>query len=199
MRIATGEAVRMTQRPPALGEIAGAVRQGRARAGVAAVVAALAVLLTVIHLGSDWNGFAWAAAQVVLVFIAWFDVQTRRILNVVVLPLTATALLLRVAFERDELLACVLTGAAAVLAFLVLNIVTRGGLGMGDVKLAGAICVLLGVSGLTALVIGTVLGGMAALLMLARGATRRSSLAYAPYLCAGAVVVVLTAAPPPLV
>ena len=189
----------MTSTGTARAEITAAARRGPARVAAAALAAVAAVVVTLFHLGADANAVAWSVVQVVLVFIAWFDVQTRRILNVVVLPLTTVALLLRIAFERDELLACVLTCIGAAVVFFVLNALTRGGLGMGDVKLAAAVCMLLGVAGVTALVIGTILGGAAALLMIARGAGRRSTLAYGPYLCAGAVIVILTASPPPLV
>jgi leader peptidase (prepilin peptidase)/N-methyltransferase len=69
---------------------------------------------------------------------------------------------------------------------------------MGDVKLAALIGVLLGRDAATALILGAFLGGVAGLVMIVRGASRRTSLAYGPYLAAGAVVVILLATPPAL-
>lgn len=189
----------MTVTRTARADIAAAAKDAPARAVWASVIAVGVALLTVIHLGAGSNGLAWSVVQVALVFVAWFDVQTRRILNRVVVPVTILALLLRVAFERDHLLECAVAGVGATAVFLLISMLARGGIGMGDVKLAGTICVLLGFAGVTALAVGTVLGGLAALIMLVRGATRRSSLAYGPYLAVGAVVVILLTTPPPLV
>jgi leader peptidase (prepilin peptidase)/N-methyltransferase len=84
-------------------------------------------------------------------------------------------------------------------AFLVLALLVRGGLGMGDVKLAAAEGLLFGKVAVEALFLGIVLGGVAAaLLLVTRRAGRRATYAYGPYLVLGAVVAVLALHPPPL-
>ncbi|HID33596.1 MAG TPA: prepilin peptidase [Anaerolineae bacterium] len=83
-----------------------------------------------------------------------------------------------------------LTGSAG---FLFLAILGRGALGMGDVKLAGAIGALFGFpDALYALFWGVMLGGVAALyLLIARKAGLKSAFAYAPYLAAGAWILAM--------
>jgi len=78
--------------------------------------------------------------------------------------------------------------------FLLLAIIGRGALGMGDVKLAGVIGMMLGYPDvLTALTIGAVLGALMALLLLvSRRATRKTAIAYAPYLAVGALMALWT-------
>ena len=68
-------------------------------------------------------------------------------------------------------------------------LLSRGHLGMGDVKLAGLIGLMLGYPAvINALVVGILLGAGAALILLAtRRANRKSTMAYAPYLALGAL------------
>jgi leader peptidase (prepilin peptidase)/N-methyltransferase len=167
---------------------------------VAAAVAAVAlVVLTLVRYGLGANGVAWSIVQVVLVWITWVDLRERRIPNVVVLPLAAGAIIARIAFERDALLEILLAGVVAFVVFLFLAVVVRGGLGMGDVKLAGTEGFLLGSAAFYALVLGVVAGGLAAVLLLAaRRITRKSTYAYGPYLALGAAVAVLASSPPAL-
>ena len=64
-------------------------------------------------------------------------------------------------------------------------------MGMGDVKLAGVIGLMVGYPlVLPALLGGIILGGLAAaLLLITKRATRKTAIAYAPYLCVGALAV----------
>ncbi len=84
-------------------------------------------------------------------------------------------------------------GAAGLGLFLVLALIQRRGMGMGDVKLAGMIGLLLGYPEvLNALLLGILLGGIvAAGLLIARRVSRRGTIAYAPFLSAGAIVTLL--------
>jgi leader peptidase (prepilin peptidase)/N-methyltransferase len=164
----------------------------------AVVVAGALAVATVVRLGAGAEGFAWAIAQVVLVFIAWFDALERRIPNLVVLCTAAAALALRIAFARHTLRESVLAAVLAFVVFFVLALIARGGLGMGDVKLAGLIGLLLGRDAVTALLLGGLIGGVAAIVLLARGASRSTSFAYGPYLAAGAAVVIVLQTPLPL-
>ena len=84
--------------------------------------------------------------------------------------------------------------------FYVLALLMRGGLGMGDVKLAGMLGFLLGSAAFPALVIGIGLGGLWAVALVAsRKATLRSSIAYGPFLAVGGAIAILFFNPPPLV
>jgi leader peptidase (prepilin peptidase) / N-methyltransferase len=166
---------------------------------VPAVAAVALGVLTVLLLGADANAVCWGAVQVVLVALAAEDVRSRRIPNAITGPASAAAIVLRVAFERSELVEILIAGAASFAVFLALALVVRGGLGMGDVKLAGLLGLLLGTAVVPALFLGTLAGGVASLAILARTRTRRTTMAYGPYLCLGGAVTILALNLPRLV
>jgi leader peptidase (prepilin peptidase)/N-methyltransferase len=147
---------------------------------------------TLARLGLSANGAAWAAAQVLIVVLAATDIATRRLPNLITIPGALTAVGLRVAFARSELAEVVVAGVASLLGFGVLSLVVRGGLGMGNVKLAGMLGFLLGSAVVPALLIGTLLGGAVSLTLVAGSrATLRTHIAYGPYLASGAAVAIL--------
>jgi leader peptidase (prepilin peptidase)/N-methyltransferase len=155
---------------------------------------------TFVHLGHDANAALWACVQVVLVALAAIDVATRRLPNVLTVPTALAALLLRAAFERDHLAEVAIAGVVAFAGFFLLALLMRGGFGMGDVKLAAMLGFLLGWTVWQALALGIVAGGLASLvLLLARRATLRGTIAYGPYLALGGAVAILAFNPPPLV
>ena len=76
----------------------------------------------------------------------------------------------------DHLLAALAGGGL----FLLLAILTRGGIGGGDIKLIAALGLWTGTEGLTAIAVsGLILGGLAALVLLITGRKKRSD--YFPY------------------
>jgi leader peptidase (prepilin peptidase) / N-methyltransferase len=155
---------------------------------------------TFIHLGHDADAALWACAQVVLVALAAIDVAIRRLPNVLTVPTAIVALLLRAIFERDHLAEVALAGVIAFAAFFLLALLMRGGFGMGDVKLASMLGFLLGWTVWQALVLGIIAGGVASiLLLLARRASLRGTIAYGPHLALGGAIAILFFNPPPLV
>lgn len=80
-------------------------------------------------------------------------------------------------------------------AFLLLSILSKGSLGGGDVKLIAALGLWLGSEKLLSVVlIGTILGGISALLMiLAKKKNRKSYFAYGPYFALSAIYFLLVA------
>jgi leader peptidase (prepilin peptidase)/N-methyltransferase len=156
--------------------------------------------LTLAVLGFDGDAFAWAAAQAVLVGIAAYDLATRRIPNRVTVPASVLALSLRAAFERSALTEVLVAGAAAFAVFYILAILFHGGLGMGDVKLAGLLGCLLGAAVLPGLLIGVLAGGVGPLILVLRSRTAlRRHIAYGPYLAFGGAVAILAFNPPRLI
>ena len=86
-----------------------------------------------------------------------------------------------------------LAGAALGVGFLLLCLLTPGGIGLGDAKLAAVLGLLLGWFGwaqvLAAVLAAFLLGGLFATgLLLARRATRRTAVAFGPWLVAGGVL-----------
>ncbi|WP_341974329.1 A24 family peptidase [Microbacterium sp. LWO13-1.2] len=126
------------------------------------------------------------------------DVRTHRLPNRIVLP-TLVALLVLVVAEA------LLTGQSrpligAVLGMLILGgfyaalrMVSREGMGGGDVKLAAVIGVVLGWHGWQALAVGAasafVLGALYALVLMAlRRADRSTRIAFGPWMIVGAIL-----------
>ncbi len=68
------------------------------------------------------------------------------------------------------------------------------GMGMGDVKLAGLIGLVVGSVGLGLVAVaagtGILLGGVGAIVALAVGATRKTRVPYGPFMAAGALIAV---------
>lgn len=153
------------------------------------------------------GGFAYArlglTPQALLVAVeAWFfltvaviDLEHRLVLNRMLLPaspiiLTANLLL------REVTINSLLLGAAAGFSFfLLLALLAPGGMGMGDVKLAGLIGLTIGLSNVVvALFIAIFVGGIAGAAILVQNRIqhrplRGQTMAYAPYLVMGVWVV----------
>lgn len=162
-----------------------------------AVVVALAVLFPLLaqHHGGviapvlvSW-AYAWFLTAVLVI-----DLETRRVLNVMVWPAALFAALAGLWLGQPSLPSILGGGLTAFLLFWGLYVVGRllfghGALGFGDVKLAAVIGLMTGYPGvLQALVIGAVLGGVSAVVLLAtRRVGWKSTCAYAPYLAIGAM------------
>ena len=81
---------------------------------------------------------------------------------------------------------------ATLLTFMALSLASKRGIGAGDVRLAAVVAMFLGYLGAQGLALGFMLGGVVALLLLiSRKATRNTRIAFGPYICIGAMAVVL--------
>lgn len=150
--------------------------------------------------GVGADALCFALVQVLLVALAAVDLATHRLPNVITLPTSLAAILLRAAFARSTLGHALIAGVVALLVFGLLALLLRGGLGMGDVKLAGMLGFVLGPTALPALVAGIFAGGVGSLVLLALGRARWSSaIAYGPYLAFGGALAILAFHPPALV
>ncbi|WP_127792186.1 A24 family peptidase [Agromyces sp. LHK192] len=137
---------------------------------------------------------AFTAAGVVLAIV---DLAEQRLPNRVVAAAgVGTGLLLVVAAafsgEWMSFLSAVLGGAAMFAAYLLLALIAPSAMGMGDVKLAGVIGMLLGWFGITAWVVGLIgafaIGGVVAVVALAtRRVGLRGSIPFGPSMLAGAL------------
>jgi leader peptidase (prepilin peptidase)/N-methyltransferase len=132
-------------------------------------------------------------AVAVLVAVSVSDVRRRVIPNVVIVPAWALALTINILLDPGQAAEWLAWSLGAGLCFLVFALATRGGFGMGDVKLVAFLGAVLGPALLSALAVGTLLGGLAAGLILLRHgrAASRRTVAYGPYLAAGGLVVLL--------
>ena len=128
-----------------------------------------------------------------LLAVLVIDIEHRRVLNVMLAPAAVVALLVSLLPGTPDPLQALLGGALGFCIFLLLGLVARGAMGAGDIKLAGVIGLIVGYPAIIiALILGIVLGGAAAaILLITRRAGRKSTMAYAPYLAVGAIVVLL--------
>lgn len=140
----------------------------------------------------------WAAVGIALTLI---DLDHHRLPNVIVLPsyiVTAALLLLASVLTGDygRLISAAIGCVALFGLYWLLATAYRGGMGFGDVKLAGVLGMLLGWVGWPALIVGAfaafLLGGVVGgILMIGRRATRKSRIPFGPFMIAGAWVGVI--------
>jgi leader peptidase (prepilin peptidase)/N-methyltransferase len=159
----------------------------------AAVIAAVVL----VRYGPGAPGLIAAFAGAVLVVLSQIDIESRRLPNRIVLPAAAIVLAARLASAPGHWAAWV--GAAlGVAAFLLLfSLVFPAGLGMGDVKLALLLGATLGGAVLPALVLGTLAGAAAAVVLLVRDGPRAlgRSMPFGPFLAFGAIAAALLLTP----
>lgn len=173
----------------------------------APVLDALVLGLLFYRLGLNPSSLAAALLVVILVQVFVFDARHHLILNRVMYPAMVLALLASpvnpliqgASAPAGRTVSAVLGAVAGGGFFLLLVILSRGGVGLGDAKLTffmGAALGLLPIYSspvLHSLIYGVVIGGViAALLLLTRVRGMRDYIAYGPFLCIGGVVQVLT-------
>lgn len=186
---------------PAVATVVVSSRERVVVTGLAAVLAALA------GAGAGW-GATWPAFVLVGVVAAplvVIDVRVHRLPDRIVLPTgLAVALLLGLAaLVRDDAGPWLraLVGAVVVLVVLgVLSAVSRGAFGLGDVKTAAVLALLLGWHSAAAVVLGLWVGFLVAavlalVLVAARRVAWRSRIAFGPPLLVGALSVVAVLGP----
>lgn len=137
--------------------------------------------------------------------LAAIDLDTHRLPDAIVLPAYAVlgALLVGAAIATSDLEALARAAAGAGILFagyLLLALISPRGMGMGDVKLAGVIGLMLGWFGWAALAVGTLaaflLGGLVGiLLILTRRASRNTGIPFGPWMLGGAWVGILLGEP----
>lgn len=149
-------------------------------------------------MATHWGGtpllaIAWLYG-LFLVAVTVIDFEHHRVLNIMLAPAAIVVVAVSLLPGGPQPLDMLLGGVVGFGLFLLLAIIGRGALGMGDVKLAGVVGMMLGYPGvLTALAIGAILGAAGALfLLVSRRATRKTAIAYAPYLAVGALITMWT-------
>jgi leader peptidase (prepilin peptidase)/N-methyltransferase len=174
-----------------------AVLRGRCRhCGVSiswrypAVEAATAVLIAccALKFGFSWDFLVAAAFCAVLVAISATDLERRIIPNRIVLP--ATVVLLAAQTILDPSVEWIAAGLGAGLFFLIAALVYPGGMGMGDVKLALLLGVVLGRTVPIALMIGMLSALVPSVVLIARHgkAGRKMTIPFGPFLALGGLV-----------
>ena len=184
---------------PAVGPAGAGVQPG-ARTWPRRPPALMAAVIAAFLLG--WARFAgdlpalvtfWLFATYFLTVLV-IDLEHRRVLDVMSGPAALVALALAGSRGLPALGNAALGGLVGFGLFLLAAIISRGKLGVGDIKLAGVIGLAAGYPHVvSALFLGIVLGGLASLILLtSRRIGLKSYIAYAPYLCLGALAILFT-------
>lgn len=153
-----------------------------------------------------WAGWSWVLPALLFavglaVALALIDVDVHRLPDALVLPsypVLAALLLLASAdpggaSDWSALGRALLGGAALALAYAVIWVVYPAGMGLGDVKLAGLLGMLLGWFGWGAVVVGffaafVLAGAVVVALLAARRVGRRTAVAFGPWMLVGAAL-----------
>ncbi|MBO0787326.1 MAG: prepilin peptidase [Actinobacteria bacterium] len=160
---------------------------------------ALAALALRVHPGLVLAAACWLAGCAIP--LAFIDAAARRLPDLLTIPAYAGTVLLLVAAaaatgDWHDLLRAGLGGLAAAGFFLVLAVVSRAGMGLGDVKAAASLGTLLAWRGWSTLLAGTFAGFLLAAvygiaLLLAGRATRKQHIPFGPFLIIGAFAAIL--------
>lgn len=182
--------------------------------GVALLFAVVAVVFSPAILAATGVAAAIAASLVLIAFLyfaaisvslALIDLDTGRLPNVIVLPayLVGFASLATAAVVGSDLVALIRLAIGAValgLIYFVIAFIRPGGMGFGDVKLAGVIGMFLGFLGWPQLIVGGsfafLLGGLFAVgLLVSRKASTKSGVPFGPWMLLAAWIGILAGAP----
>ena len=149
----------------------------------------------------SWELFAYGLMCAMCIEQSLIDITTHRLTRSVTMraafiggPLLSIAAIAN--NHPGKIGVMLLSFTATLLTFMTLSLATRRGIGAGDVRLAAVVAMFLGYLGaqyvFQGLALGFMLGGVVALLLLiGRKATRNTRIAFGPYICIGAMAVVL--------
>ncbi len=136
-----------------------------------------------------------AIFALMLLAVFFIDLEHRIVPNAISYPGLALGLLL--AIPQGRFVNAVVSAAGAGLLFLLIAVVSRGGMGGGDVKLAAMLGAFLGWPAIAvALLLAFALGaGVGILLIVVGRGSRKTPIPFGPALALGAVVALVAAGP----
>jgi leader peptidase (prepilin peptidase)/N-methyltransferase len=128
-----------------------------------------------------------------LIALAGIDLDHKLLPNKIVYPMAAYGVVATLLVERGDLVEHLVAGAGAFAFFLVAVLAYPRGMGMGDVKLAGAMGVFLGVSVIPALLVAFLTGSIVGVAIIVREGTaaRKKAVPFGVFLAIGGIVGVL--------
>ncbi len=128
-----------------------------------------------------------------LIALAGIDLDHKLLPNRIVYPLAVWGVVAVLIAERDDLVEHLVAGAGAFLFLFTAVLAYPRGMGMGDVKLAGAMGLYLGAAVIPALLVAFLSGSVVGLFILARegAAARKKAVPFGIFLALGGIVGVL--------
>jgi leader peptidase (prepilin peptidase)/N-methyltransferase len=140
--------------------------------------------------GVDDDLAVWLPFAAVLIAVAGIDLDHRIIPNKIIVPAAVWGLVATILFRPDNIDDSLIAGGIAFSALLLAAVAYPAGMGMGDVKLAGAMGIYLGSGVAPAMLIGFLVGSVLGLAILAREgkAARKKAVPFGPFLAIGGLV-----------
>lgn len=139
--------------------------------------------------------FSWefpliAVYSCILLVLALIDLQHKLILNVIVYPAVLVAFVIGFFLPDFDIYKGVLGGAIGFVIMMLPALISRTGMGWGDVKMAGLIGLMTGYPRVFAgLFLGIVSGGIiAVILLVTKKKTRKDAIPFGPFLALGAFI-----------
>jgi leader peptidase (prepilin peptidase) / N-methyltransferase len=128
-----------------------------------------------------------------LIALAGIDLDHKLLPNKIVYPMAAYGLVFTAIVDTDDLVEHVIAGAGAYLFLFIAVLAYPRGMGMGDVKLAGAMGLYLGLSIVPAMLTAFITGSLLGLGMMAREGVqaRKKAVPFGVFLALGGLVGVL--------
>jgi leader peptidase (prepilin peptidase)/N-methyltransferase len=153
------------------------------------ILTAVTFLMVYLKWGISVEAGAGWIFTAILIITAFTDINEGIIPDIITYPSIIIGLCLSyytIGFKSSALGAIVFAGI-----FLITAILSRGGMGGGDIKLAGVIGAFTGLEGaIMTLMISSLAGGLWAVLLLCRGkADRKTAIKFGPFLAASAWLV----------
>jgi leader peptidase (prepilin peptidase) / N-methyltransferase len=128
-----------------------------------------------------------------LIALAGIDYDHKLLPNRIVYPMAVYGVVATLLVDRDDVVEHLIAGAGAFVFLLLAALAYPRGMGMGDVKLAGAMGLYLGVSVLPAMLTAFLSGSIVGLVIIARegAAGRKKAVPFGVFLALGGIVGVL--------
>jgi leader peptidase (prepilin peptidase)/N-methyltransferase len=157
------------------------------------LLTALAFAAVVLVRGFDADLVLELPLVAALIALAGIDYDHKLLPNKIVYPLAAYGLIATLLVDQDDLVENLIAGAGAFAFLLAAVIAYPRGMGMGDVKLAGAMGLYLGLSVIPALLVAFLSGSIVGLFIIARegAAGRKKAVPFGVFLALGGIVGVL--------
>jgi len=133
----------------------------------------------------------------VLLLILITDLEHQLILNIIIYPVAIIVLVINALTPSLSFTPAffngLLGGGVGLVLFLLIFLVSRGGIGLGDVKMAGLMGLMLGLPGvLVGIFIGIVVGGIvASVALLTKRKKGRQAIPFGPFLSLGTMAALL--------
>jgi leader peptidase (prepilin peptidase)/N-methyltransferase len=160
------------------------------------MVTGVVFLLIVLANGVDADLALELPFAAMLIAVAGIDLEHRIVPNKILLPLAVYGLVATAVVRPDALPEALIAGAAAFSLLLLAALAYPGGMGMGDVKLAGVMGLYLGLSVAPAMLIAFLSGSVVGIAIIAKhGAqARKKGVPFAPFLALGGLVALVAGA-----